>query len=268
MKTLSVILLLVGSVLLLINGFGLTQSLRPNSFEISELRFGGKDISLTLDNYKQQIKRKAQESLTDYSVRLTQVIANGTAHIHWNDFEPKKFNQLVPIWENWILFLMGKYSGIKEYKRYHFVTPEKSIERGIGICGEVSMLMSSLLARESINSTILTYPGHVVVTAEIDGEHFVFDPDFGIVIHGSPDDLIRNPALFNGKYLEAGYSHTDELFFQNAYSQVPGKWKGAKHFITKKYYFEKISYWAKWLVPVLMLFSGLLLVQPFRSRLL
>jgi hypothetical protein len=59
---------------------------------------------------------------------------------------------------------MGKYSGIPEYERYHFSNPYNSIERGIGICGDASILMSQMLEKNGIEADILTFPGHVVVT--------------------------------------------------------------------------------------------------------
>lgn len=266
MKTISYFFLIVGLLMLIINSYGLTKTLRPHSFEAEHLRFGANDITLALNEYQQLVQRQAQESNKEYSFRLTEVIAKGTAHIHWEQYAPEKFNQLVPVWENWLLYLMGKLSGIPEYERYHFVTPEKSIERGIGICGEVSMLMFSLLQREGISASILTYPGHVVVGAEIDGNKFVFDPDFGVVINGSPTDMISNPGLFEGQYLDAGYTVSDEAFFRNAYAQKPIEWDGPRHFITKKYYFEKISYWMKWVIPSLFIVFGFALCVYVRRN--
>ena len=46
-------------------------------------------------------KTPARKSDKYYAERLTKIIVQGTAHIHW---------------ENWILHLMGRYSGIGEFE--------------------------------------------------------------------------------------------------------------------------------------------------------
>jgi hypothetical protein len=92
----------------------------------------------TLDN----TQRKEGESDKEYSDRIRRVIAQGLAHIHWKKYQNTKFNQLIPIWENYFLYFMGKFSGIPEFERYHFSDYKKSLKRGIGICGDASMVMS------------------------------------------------------------------------------------------------------------------------------
>lgn len=244
---------MVGCILLLVNLYGFTQTLRPSVFFSDELRFGAKDISLSLAQYQAGIKRQAQESDLDYATRLTKVIADGTAHIHWENYDPAKFNQRVPIWENWILNIMGHFSGIPEFERYHFVTPSKSIERGIGICGEVSMLMTTLLEQNGIEASIVTVPGHVVVTAEIEGRSKIFDPDFGVVLPYSPEQLKGNAQAASQLYVDAGYKSYDQKFFLNAFSKPFRLWDGPEHFITTKYYFEKVSYWLIWIIPLILI---------------
>ena len=53
-----------------------------------------------------------QPKETEFSTRVTKVIAKGIAHIHWDKYQPEKFNQIVPIWENYFLYFMGRFSGI------------------------------------------------------------------------------------------------------------------------------------------------------------
>lgn len=251
--------LAIGLSILSVSLFGLTQSLRPSQFFSDELRFGAKDILLSLEEYQQQVIRLPGESDAAYAKRVTKVIADGTAHIHWERFDPAKFNQIVPIWENWILYFMGRFSGIPEYERYHFVNPDKSIERGIGLCGEVSMVLTSLLERNGIEASMMNVPGHVVVTAEIDGQTKIFDPDFGVVIPFSPEQLKDNVDAASQLYVDAGYTRYDKMFFQKAYSTRFTLWDGPEHFITTKYYFEKVSYWLMWIIPLcLIVFSWLL----------
>jgi hypothetical protein len=248
--------IMLGCTMLITNLYGFTQSMRPPVFFSDELRFGASDISLSLQQYQQAVKKLPAELDIDYAKRLTTVIAQGTAHIHWEQFDPAKFNQQVPIWENWVLHLMGRFTGIPEFERYHFVDPDKSIERGIGICGEVSMLMTTLLEQNGIAASMVTVPGHVLVTANIDGQTSIFDPDFGVVLPFSANQLKDNAEAASQLYVDAGYKQYDKLFFLKAFSKPFRIWEGPEHFITTKYYFEKFSYWLIWLVPIFLILLG------------
>lgn len=255
------------SVLVLsINISGFFLELRPKNITSENLRFGEQDVRLSPDEFKAAVIRQGNESDIEYSKRLTEVIADGTAHIHWEKYEPNKFNQLVPIWENWILHVMGRYSGIPEFERYHFSSPFKSMERGIGICGDASMVMTQLLERNGIQASMLTFPGHVVVTAKIDNETLIFDPDFGVVIPASVEKLNSNVFLAKGLYASAGYTDADEAFFQSTYNQPYEVWDGPEHFIRKKYYFEKFAYAAKWGIPIVMLCFVMGLIRYSRNK--
>ncbi|MDP5130365.1 MAG: hypothetical protein NWQ54_05745, partial [Paraglaciecola sp.] len=157
---------LSGITLLTINLYGLTQTLAPAAITIDDLRFREKDVTMSREALLLNLPRQINETDQLYAERITTNIAATLAHIHWLDYHPSQFNQRVPLWENYILYFMGLFSGIPEFERYHFSSPEKSIERGIGICGDASILLSQLLSRQGINNKIVTFPGHVVVEAD------------------------------------------------------------------------------------------------------
>lgn len=141
---------LVGLTLLGLNLYGLTKSLRPEGLNPEVLRFRQNDLTLSKNAFFSSSVRLKSESDYNYATRLTHVIARGMAHVHWERFDPSVYNQMIPVWENFILYLMGKFSGIPEFERYHFTIPEKSMERGVGLCGDASMLLSELLTREKL----------------------------------------------------------------------------------------------------------------------
>ena len=247
---------ITGFVLLSINIYGLNQSLRPKPPQIQDLRFGKNDVSLQLEEYLKQIQKLDGESEARFSSRLAHVIAQGTAHIHWMDYDVERFNQRVPVWENWILFGMGIISNIPEYQRYHFSNPYKSIERGIGVCGEVSMVMEQLLEQNDIRSEIISFAGHVIVSATVDDSEVLLDPDFGVTIPFPIERLAENIDVVKEIYLDAGYTEQDAAFFDKAYTGSYSVWEGPHHFITKKYYFENVSYVLKWLIPIVLLITS------------
>ncbi len=251
------------ALLMFINIYGLFQTLRPSSFEEHQLRFKSNDISLTHQEFLAAIKMVNGEGNVEFANRLTTTIAQGIAHIHWEKYEPEKFNQTVPIWENYILYLMGKLKVTPEYVRYHYSNPYKSIERGIGICGDASMLMSQILEEYNIPNKIVTIPGHVMVQAEFTDGKSLFDPDFGVILPESADYYAKNPEHIYTAYSDSGHSTHDDNFIINGFKKKHTYWNGIQHFITKKYYFEKFSYVMKWLLPVLMFIFGIVIWRKY-----
>lgn len=253
-KTPTVYLCIVtGLVLLGLNLTGLALSLRPVDMSAANYRFGERDLRLDLQEFEVAVNRKLGESELDYANRLTHVIADGIAHIHWERYSPDKFNQRVPAWENYILWAMGHVTDIPEYRRYHFSDVRKSMERGIGICGDASMLMSQLLERNKIPNRIISMPGHVVVEADLGGDTRVFDPDFGVTFESSITELKNSPSDFRRAYLDRGYRVSEVRALERSLALRHRYWDGVSHFITKKYYFEKFSYLVKWALPVALL---------------
>jgi hypothetical protein len=69
-----------------------------------------------------------------FADRDNRVVSKSLAHIEWDKFGARKYNQLIPIWENYSLYFVGAYSGIPEYARYHFTDYKSSLYRNVGIC--------------------------------------------------------------------------------------------------------------------------------------
>jgi hypothetical protein len=115
------------------------------------------------------------------------------------------------------------------------------------------MVLSQVLTKNNISNNIITFPEHVVVSARFDNKEKVFDPDFGVSLPFSPDEISQSPSLVNNYYLNAGYFDYDIKAFNQIYNTSFQRWEGVKHFITKKYYFEKTSYWLKWPLPILLI---------------
>src|SRR5690606_25937644 len=86
--------------------------------------------------------RKMQDK--DAAVKRAVRVVNGAlVHPDWYRVDPVEYRQLVPVWENFFLYFLGKFSGLPQFERYHFANFRRSIERGIGMCGDASMVLSS-----------------------------------------------------------------------------------------------------------------------------
>ena len=245
---------IVGCVLMAINLYGLNRDIRPEGLTPEVLRFGEQDLTLSPIELNQAIVRRTEESDEAYARRLTLALANGIAHVEWLMYDPDTFHQRVPVWENFILYLMGVVTSIPEYERYHFSDPYRSLARGIGICGDASMTLSGLLDEQGIPNTIITVPGHVMVEAQLPDKTLLLDADFGVVLeHGAAYYQRQPEALALAYQAQLGRVNDGELMIANELKNVGYQvWNGTSHFITKKYYFEKFAYVAKWLFPVLM----------------
>jgi hypothetical protein len=218
---------------------------------------------LTYQDAKQEIQRNPDEGDQEYAARITNVISQSLAHIHWaKEQDTTRYHQLVPIWENYFIYFMGKFSGIPEYEKYHFANYDRSIERGIGICGDASMIMSQLLDKQGIKNQLLSFPGHVVLSATMpDKNEYIFDPDFGVALPYTVQQVNSSPKLIEPFYQQAGYTTKDAQTISRSLGGEFERWNGVTHFITKKYYFEKVAYWLKWPLPLIMIAIGIFFIR-------
>jgi hypothetical protein len=263
----STILILLGLTLTMVNVYGLFHDVRSSRLNTEPSRFPN-DVSLNYEQSMHEIQPTADEPDIDYAHRMTNVISQSLAHIHWNEeADTTRYNQLIPVWENYFLYFMGKFSGIPEFEKYHYASYQRSLKRGIGICGDASMIMSQLLDKQGIKNQILSFPGHVVVAANIEGQEKVFDPDFGVAIPFSPEQIKTAPTQIFQHYKDMGYSSREIQGLMRAYNLGFKRWDGVKHFITNKYYFEKVAYGLKWPFPIiLIILGGTLLIFTSKSK--
>jgi hypothetical protein len=116
------------------------------------------------------------------------------------------------------------------------------------------------LKNSGIESKIISFPGHVMVAANIQNQSFVFDPDFGVVLESSLKELNKNPELVDGAYSAVGHPVSDDNFFTRMFKEDYQVWDGVAHFITKKYYFEKLAYAIKWPIPIAMIIVSIWII--------
>lgn len=105
-----------------------------------------------------------------------------------------------------------------------------------------------------------------MVEAILDGNEILLDPDFGLVLTHSVSTYVNNADLLEAEYNQNGFVGNGEDVVRNG--MKTGEviyWNGAKHFVQKKYYFERVSYILIWLLPILM--CTIPLVIWFRRRL-
>ena len=254
---LAIFSLILGAVLMAINLYGLTQPIRKPGLGITDhhqLRFIPKEVwdySKSMDAIDKLSAVEQDSMLVEEASRIVNL---SLIHINWNRVDPLEYRQLVPIWENYFLYMIGRYSGLPQYMRYHYADYQRNIRRGIGICGDASTVLSSILDRHGISNRIVSFRGHVIVEyTGTDRQSHLIDPDFGVSLGVNLKELIENPQMVKPRYIEAGYSKSDIDYLFKAYETKYKIFDDTYQFMRKRYLFERISYVMKWLLPVMLI---------------
>lgn len=246
----------IGLILLFINFFGLFKTLRVQELYNEKLmRFGADDIQIEFPMILDLIKKNTNESDYEFALRLNQVIPKGLAHIEWDKIEDSnQYYQRIPIWENYFLYALSFSPWFDDFKRYHYRSYKKSLERGIGICGDAAMILSGILQEHGIKARIVAFTrGHVineVFVDQHDASWFVFDPDFGVVLPFSIQDLSANPNKMRMYYKNSGYSEKEMDVLEKIYSGPYKTFENVKAFGPTTLLIENLSYILKWVMPV------------------
>lgn len=250
--------IIIGISLMVLNLYGLTQPIRKPGLGIIEqeqLRFVPERV-WSYEESMTAIEALEPSSKVRALVRKANMLVNQSlVHVEWRQVDPVQYRQLVPIWENYFIWAVGKFSGLPQFERYHYANYKRSIRRGIGICGDASMVLSSILDNHDIENRIVSFQGHVIVEYEDEfGKASLVDPDFGVELNGSLEQLTENPAEFESAYLEAGYPPEEVSYLFEAYRTPVALFDDTFHFVTKRFIFEEITYVLKWLLPLILLF--------------
>ena len=249
-------LIFVAFALFSLNIYGIFQGMRANAIDFAELRFED-DVSYNYDEAIEEIAQLDDHTDEEKVFEINRIVSKTLAHIPWyEEADPTRFNQLVPVYENFILYLLGHFSGIPEFQKYHFTDYKRSLSRGVGICGDASMVLSQILSEKGIDSKIVSLKSHVVVEVVLGDKTFMADPDFGVVIPHKINEISVNSNLVGDYYRSLGYTEGDVKALESAFSSAPTFWDDPSHFMTNKYYFERISYVLKWLIPTLIMVIG------------
>jgi hypothetical protein len=262
--------LLIGSMLLGANIFGLTQSLRKPGLGVTDheqLRFIPEVVwsySKSLDEIESLQRLDSREEIAE---QANTIINRSLVHIDWERVDSIEYRQLVPFWENYFLWAIGRFTDLPQFNRYHYADYRRSLQRGIGICGDASTALSSVMDRFNVPNEIISFKGHVIVEYEAEnGVRALLDPDFGVSLGTSLQNLERNNAKVRERYLAAGYSEREINYLFEAYDRDYVIFDDTYHFMTQRYLFEKASYFLKWLLPFVLIFVPIFWAYRIRSR--
>jgi len=233
---------ITGFLIICLNISGLLVSLRPKGY---------KKLSNTI--FSEVIKTENESPMAFWN-RALYIVYDNMIFCNINENDIKTYRLRIPAWENWILFLLQTIK--REYKIYEFISYEKALERGSGLCSQFSLCYAAILNNAGFDAKILPLGDHVVVyvsKTEPQGIEIIADPYFNTLIPYSYRDVKGNPSLIDDHYEgNASLKCIEQL--RNSYMNSPYQPVSIKDYVGwKSYYFEPISYMLKWLIPVALM---------------
>ena len=261
---LSLPLLVLGLLLLGLNVYGLGQSLRA-PFVIAEPSDFSHDRIISADEAWSQLAALDPTDRVGFAMRASEIIGSTIKHLPY-DYQAVAEDSLagfyltVPPWENYFLYLF-RFLRPQTYRAFQFNGYARAIERGIGQCGQQSVAVAGFLESHGYNVGILNLYRHVVATAEVaPGTWYILDPDFGVSIPHSVEELEADPALVERYYADFNVRGTPAFRNPTAiYGTRPAEFgAGSQSRYPRGSVVEELAYLAKWPFPfVLILLGGL-----------
>ena len=209
------------------------------------------DVALTEEQVYERIAKR-NEPDSAYVTRLNWTINKGISH-YWRDEGIDKYHLRIPIYENYILFLLS-YVYPAVYRKYELYDLRKAINRGVGLCSQHAIIICQILNEYGIPCKMVTLNGHVVAMAQVDRRNdrwWVLDADFGVVIRRPLAEIGGNPDIVRPYYAAQGY----DAGTVNAMVRIYGKAgkvirNSVAEYSGMKYYIERGSYIASWGIPL------------------
>lgn len=260
-------LVILGLLLLSINFYGLFTDIRIKNLDQVDpelLRFNNNNY-ISYSSSIKKLKAIEHEDPFNYALKANKLVQQSLTHVEWKKVDAIEFRQLIPIWENYLLYFIGTFSNLPQYERYHFVDYNRSLERGLGICGDASMVLSQILDKKGIENQIVSYQGHVITQARFDNNIILLDPDFGVELNMSLDELAATPSNAYSYYRNAGYSKREAQALVRIYGTKHTVFDNVYSFMPKRYLLEYLSYVLKWLIPVIFLLVSLFILRRVKK---
>lgn len=254
-RYLVILLFVLGVFLFFLDSMRFFYPLRNDEINNKKLRFPN-DIQLTAEESFKRIDDAKNLPDKQYAIEINNIVHNGIAH-SWSDEKKYDYRIQIPIFRNYIIYLLSKLKP-SIYDKYEFCDYRRAIQRGIGLCSQHALAMTDILSKRNIASYLIGLDGHVVVVANVDqkkNEWWTFDPDYGIVIDKSLEEIKKKPEIIRDYYLKKGIK--SEII--DALIEIYRK--GAKsEYINSNCRIEKLSYILIWIIPIVFVFPYILIL--------
>ncbi len=254
----------LGIFLLGVNIVGEFKSLRNPDIYTENSRLLITDVEIEYEDLIQEISRKSGESDEEFALRVNDLIYRGMLY-YWHREGSKKYHLSVPFWENYVLYIRNS---IKSIDRYEFRSWEKNLERGVGLCSAFSNVVHGILVENGIEARLWGMTRHIVVEAKVgDDQWVVLDPNYGLYIPHSMQEIQADPELVRAVYQDMADLHEEETYKDPYTTDLMVEIFGYEdHFVwNPDAGFENFSYTTKWILPILFLLAGGIMIWKDKS---
>ena len=205
---------LIGSVLLLINIYGLFQPLGNDEIYSETHVLHKNDIDKNAQALLKEVL--SEKNITDrkeYIKKVVLAVNKSIAHYWWEEGRIK-YNLTIPIYKNFILWFK-QFTDARHYKFYEFCDYKKALERKVGLCSQHAITVCGILNEKKIPCKIVALSGHVVAMAEVEPEkYWILDADYDVIVPLHIDEIEEDPSVIIPYY-------KDKIAYSNyALSQV------------------------------------------------
>jgi len=252
------LLLAAGIILLAVNITGLFIPLKNPNIYSEEQGLFKNDSPLTGDKFYAIVSQDSKDRKR-YLKNLNDAVSSAIVH-YWDDAGTRKYNLRVPFYENYILSIFG-YLIPDWFGKWEFFDYKKAVERSAGLCSQHAIIISQILSEKKIPVKMVGLQGHVVATAQVDEKEdqwWILDGDYGVMIEHSIEKIEQNPETIRPFYSQKGYDNNSIQSLVEIYGQEGNSVNVLKRHYPERYYFEKLSYLLKWLLPFGLMVFGLI----------
>lgn len=245
------VILSLSLVILLANFYGHLFPLKSYIDQSSKVFHKNKISLLEPHSAKVDLKKIDLKSLSEKDLREINYLFAGSVQHYWPAVNLFEFS------ENWIIFflqrieLQTKQNKTLKLERFNW---EKVIERGYGLCSQISLAMYDYFQKNNLNSLMLSLGGHVVIEFKDGDKSYILDPDYNVVINGDLNSIYANSNVIQEAYTNAGYNTNvieslSKIYMSRENNVVVSRYDYYPK-LTIFYYLVNLF---KWLVPILII---------------
>jgi hypothetical protein len=261
MRALGPIAFAAGIVLLALNLAGVASGVRSPALGGASPFLASDPIRVSPAEFWRDARRRAGEDDRTYVARATHLVDDAVAHWWEDERDVETFGMRVPARENYLLWSLS-WVAPRVYRQYEFCSAARAVERGLGLCSQVSIVLVTVLRENGVDAAIVGLDGHVVVRARVGTTQWIVaDPDSGVVFDVDLATLEADPSIAFAAYRANGFPEEIATRLANAFAPdgnvIAG---GVEEFAPTACAVERAAYAAKWVIPVLLLVVGIVLL--------
>ena len=202
--------------------------------------------------------------------KITRVFASAIVR-YWPKQDDQDPEVLRNYRENWLLALAQRISFAAPMSGNEIATYERRdyraiLGKGVGICSQAALAVADYLDRKSVPVKIAGLDGHVVAVAELNGQSFILDADYGVVLPMTLEEAEISPDLVRDAYLARGYPAATAERVSSIFGPDGNKLVAPGAYMETAAWRLRLFDIGVWLIPALSILIGVWLFRRAYSQ--